>query len=102
MAAIIEFEGLGENILSGLKAGKDAVVSLRVESEKTTDAMKAGAESAGNANKKMAVTIEATAQSLTDIRKEAGGTAVIGKNFADSKKQADALNDSLDVSRKRN
>ena len=47
MAAIIEFEGLGENILSGLKAGKDAVVSLRVESEKTTDAMKAGAESAG-------------------------------------------------------
>jgi hypothetical protein len=97
MAAIIEFEGLGENILSGLKAGKDAVVSLRVESEKTTDAMKAGAESAGNANKKMAVTIEATAQSLTDIRKEAGGTAVIGKNFADSKKQADALNDSLGI-----
>lgn len=83
MAAIIEFEGRGESLITSIEQITQATIKLRDETNKSGDAIKKQALEGTAAEAKLAVTIETTAQGMQALRKEAekGGSGKIAKDY---------------------
>lgn len=96
--AIIEFEGLGNDLLQGVKAAKDAVAGLRDETEKSGAAMKKTAQENAAALDSFGKVIEVTTNNLTRLKKVSeSGTGTLAKNIDSATTSAGALNKAMGV-----
>ena len=96
MAALIEFDGLGENLVKGLVEARDATVKLREETVKEGEALKQLGAEGSKATQNLATTIEGTTAALQEVRKEAakgGATTAIDKTTTATKGLTSAQKD---------
>lgn len=78
MAALIEFDGLGENLVKGLVEARDAMVKLNTDTVKEGEALKQLGAEGSKATQNLATTIEGTTAALQEVRKEAAKTKIDG------------------------
>ncbi|HNR54507.1 MAG TPA: hypothetical protein PKJ19_05015 [Flavobacteriales bacterium] len=86
---LITFDGIGENLVDGLREGRDALVQLREETTKENEALKKLGNEGAQSSQRLAGTIEATAKALQKVRQEATGSPVA----ASAKAATDATED---------
>jgi len=94
--AIIEFEGLGGDLLKDLVAAKDAIASVRKETEKESEALKKLGADGGKATKDLAANMGLMADALTEVNRQAGTGSTLSKGFGDASKSAGQVSDAVE------
>lgn len=93
---LIKFDGLGEDLLNGLNAAREATAKLREETVKENDALKKMATDGGTAAKQVAANIEATADALVAVNKNTSAGQAVAKGMNEASKGASSLSTSVD------
>jgi hypothetical protein len=94
--ALIEFDGLGDDLVKGLTAAREATVRLREETAKENEALKKMGAEGSASTKALAQNMRLVSDSVVEIAQRASVGQTLNKGLSDAGRSAEALDDSID------